>query len=176
MSKKKIGSILLILGALLFLVLISYNYQLNKQSSMTGCNPNAECVKISSLLSITNIFIGIIFSITSLGFYILFFSRDEEILLKKLEENKRDLTKEQKFDMILKALLPEERQLMQIIKEQEGITQSMLRIKTDFSKTKLSFVLADLEKKGLIKKELSGKTNKLYLKIGILSLSKHMQG
>ena len=75
---------------------------------------------------------------------------------------------------MLKALTQEEQQLIRIIKEQEGITQATIRLKTDFSKTKLSFVLSDLEKKGLIKKELSGKTNKLYIKEGILSLSKHI--
>ncbi|MBI2148911.1 winged helix-turn-helix transcriptional regulator [Candidatus Woesearchaeota archaeon] len=176
MNNKKIGITLLILSILLFSVLISYNYKLNQQSQMNGCNPNAQCMKLYSLLSITNIFIGIIFSLISLGFYIIFFSKEEEILLKRLEENKRQLTKEQKFEIMLKALKPEERQIIQIIRENEGITQVALRIKTDFSKTKLSFVLADLEKNGLIKKELFGKTNKLYIKEGILSLSKHIQG
>ena len=164
MNNRKLGGILLILGITLFFVLLSYNYKLNQQSAMHSCNPNDQCIRISSLLSITNIFIGIIFSIVSLGFYFIFFSRGEEILLKKLEENKKQLTKEnrhftreEKFEIILKALTPEEQQLMRIIKEQEGITQATLRIKTDFSKTKLSFVLADLEKKGLLKKELAGK-------------------
>ncbi|MBS3152148.1 hypothetical protein J4230_01925 [Candidatus Woesearchaeota archaeon] len=174
MNNKKIGFTLLIIGVLLFIVLLSYNYKLNQQASAYGCNPNSQCMNISSLLSLTNIFIGIIFSLVSLGFYILFFNKDEEIILRRLDENKKQLTKEQKFEIMLKALTAEERQLMQIIREQEGITQSTLRIKTDFSKTKLSFVLADLEKKGLIKKEISGKTNKLYIKEGILSLSKHI--
>src|SRR3989339_281910 len=106
--------------------------------------------------------------------FFAFFNKDEEIILRRLDENKKQLTKEQKFEIMLKALTAEERQLMQIIREQEGITQSTLRIKTDFSKTKLSFVLADLEKKGLIKKEISGKTNKLYIKEGVLNISKHI--
>ena len=76
---------------------------------------------------------------------------------------------------MLKALTSEEQKLMRTIKEQEGITQATLRLKTDFSKTKLSFILADLEKKGLIQKEISGKTNKLDIREGILSLSKHSE-
>ncbi len=182
MNNRKIGGTLLVLGIVLFSILLGYSYKLNQQSAMAGCNPSASCMNVSSLLSITNIFIGIIFSLISLGFYLIFFSKGEEVLLKKLEENnkhisreQRELTKEQKFTIMSRALTSEEQQLMKIIREQEGITQATLRIKTDFSKTKLSFVLADLEKKGLIKKELSGKTNKLYIKEGILSLSKHIQ-
>ncbi len=181
MNNRKIGGTILVLSILLFSILLSYNYKLNQQSAMSGCNPNSQCVNISSLLSTTNIFMGIIFSLLSLGVYLIFFSRGEEVLLKKLEENRRHLTKEQKqltneqkFDIMLKALTSEEQQIMRIVKEQEGITQATLRIKTDFSKTKLSFVLSDLEKKGLIKKELSGKTNKLYVKGGIFSPSKHI--
>lgn len=181
MDNRKLGGTLLVLGIVLFSILLSYNYKLNQQSAMNSCNPNAQCMHIGSLLSLTNVFIGIIFSLLSLSFYLIFFSKGEELLLKKFEENKRHinkeqrhLTKEESFEIMLKALTMEEQQLMHIIKEQEGITQSTLRFKTDFSKTKLSFVLADLEKKGLIKKELSGKTNKLYIKEGILSLSKHI--
>ena len=174
MHNRKVGGTLMVLGVLLFSILLSYNYKLNQQSAMSGCNPTASCMNVSSLLSITNIFIGIIFSLMSLGFYLIFFSKGEETLLKRFEENKRQITKEEKFEIMLKALTQEEQQLIRIIKEQEGITQATIRLKTDFSKTKLSFVLSDLEKKGLIKKELSGKTNKLYIKEGILSLSKHI--
>ena len=65
---------------------------------------------------------------------------------------------------MLKALTKEEQEVMKLAKEEEGITQAMMRIKTNMSKTKLSFVLSDLEKKELIKKEIAGKTNKIYLK------------
>ena len=164
MGNKKIGTTILIIGLLLFSVLLGYNYQLNKASNLNGCNPNAQCMKVSSLLSLTNIFIGIIFSLISLGFYLIFFTKSEENLIKKIEEKNKQLTKEDKFDIMLKALTKEEQEAMKLIRQEEGITQAMLRIKTDMSKTKLSFVLSDLEKKDLIKKELFGKTNKVYLK------------
>lgn len=172
MNNKKLGTMLLIISLLLFFIFLSYNYKLGSQSKAKDCNPTKECTKISALISLTNIFIGIIFSLVSLGFYILFFNKDEELLLKKIGEGRKEITKEQKFDIMLNALSPQERQIIQIIREEEGITQVMLRIRSDFSKTKLSFVLADLEKKELIKKEIYGKTNKIYLKGGIFSFSK----
>ncbi len=175
----------MILGLFLFAILLGYNYKLNKESQLNHCNPNAQCMKLSSLLSLTNMFIGIIFSLASLGFYLIFFNKGEEAILKNLEENKnslakleqskRQINKEERFEIMVKALSQDEQKLIRIIKDQEGITQATLRLKTDYSKTKLSFVLADLEKKGLIKKELSGKTNKLYIKEGIFSLTKQSQ-
>ena len=164
MTNKKVGATILVIGLLLFGTLLGYNYKLNRESAINGCNPNAQCVKVSSLLSITNIFIGIIFSLISLGFYLIFFTRGEEMLLKKIEEKNKQLNKEDKFDIMLKALTKEEQEVMKLAKEEEGITQAMMRIKTNRSKTKLSFGLSDLEKKELIKKEIAGKTNKIYLK------------
>ena len=163
MSNKSIGTIILIIGIILFGILLGYNYKLNKESADKGCNPNAQCINVSSLLSITNIFIGIIFSLISLGFYLIFFTKTEEILINKIEERSKQLTKEDKFDIMLKALNKEEQDVIKIVREEEGIAQSMLRIRTGISKTKLSFVLSDLEKKNMIKKELSGRTNKIYL-------------
>ncbi len=68
----------------------------------------------------------------------------------------------------MKALTQEEQIILKMIKEEEGITQSSLRHKSGFSKTKLSFLLSDLEKKNIIKKELFGKTNKVFMKGDIL--------
>ena len=50
-------------------------------------------------------------------------------------------------------------------KEQEGITQNTLRFKVDMSKAKLSYVLQDLEKRGLIKRVKKGKTFEVYTKL-----------
>ena len=176
MNNKKIGGSLVILGLSLLLILFSYNSKINSSSNSIGCNPSPQCQKNNSLLTISNIFIGIISSLTSLGIYILFFSEDKELLnrINTIEYDKKELREEEKFEFLLKALSKDEQDILRFIKAQEGITQSTLRIKTGMSKTKLSFVLSDLEKKELIKKEIAGKTNQLYLKAGILSFSKHI--
>ena len=62
------------------------------------------------------------------------------------------------------ALNEYEQKVIKAVREQDGITQATLRIRTDLSKTKLSFILADLEKKGLISKQIKGNTNQIFLK------------
>ena len=56
-----------------------------------------------------------------------------------------------------------ERKVLKAIKEQEGITQSTLKFRTDLSKAKVSQILTDFEKKHLIKRESKGKTYSVYL-------------
>ncbi len=176
MDNKKLGVLLLVLGISLILILISYNSKLNASSNALGCNPYQQCYKNNSLLTISNIFIGIISSVISLGGYILFFNNDDKIIekLDNIKDNKKQLKEDEKFDILFKALSKDEQNILSIIREQEGITQSTLRIKTNYSKTKLSFILKDLENKELIKKEIAGRTNELYLNGHILSLSKHL--
>jgi len=59
----------------------------------------------------------------------------------------------------------DERKVITAVKEQDGITQQTLRLRTDLHKSKLSIILDGLEKKGLIKKVPKGKTKQVFLKI-----------
>ncbi len=61
-------------------------------------------------------------------------------------------------------ILKEDEQLiMNIVAEDDGIGQREIQRKTDFSKTKVSKILAELEKRGAIQKVSTGKKNKIYL-------------
>ena len=85
--------------------------------------------------------------------------------MSRLEEEKNSKISEERFSIILKALDSHEKKVMKFIKEQDGITQSTLRLRTDMSKAKLSYVLTELERRGLIKREKKGKSLAIYLKI-----------
>ena len=50
---------------------------------------------------------------------------------------------------VLAGYTDEEKKVVKAVKEQDGITQSTLRLRTDLHKSKLSIVLDGLEKKGL---------------------------
>ena len=72
-----------------------------------------------------------------------------------------------KFEVFLSALDEDEKKVVKAIREQDGITQATLRIRIGLSKTKLSFILSDLEKKGLLTKVVKGRTNQVFLKKNI---------
>ena len=60
-------------------------------------------------------------------------------------------------------LLPEdERRILEPILESPGITQIELRDRADFSKSKVSQTVSDLEKRGLLARERQGRTYRIY--------------
>ena len=68
-----------------------------------------------------------------------------------------------KFGLILKSMDANEQKVLKAVKEQDGITQSTLKFRTDLSKSKVSQILTDFEKKHLITRELKGKTYSVHL-------------
>src|SRR3989344_2173981 len=165
MENKKLGVLLIIISLLVGSILIYYNTKLSEQSKELGCFSNEKCFVLEKGLSITHIAIGIFSFLFALGFYLLFFNKTEKAILSKLEDEKEKKIKEQKFEIILKALDSFEQKVMKAIKEQDGITQNTLRLRVDMSKAKLSYVLQELEKRNLIKRIQKGKTLAIYLKI-----------
>ncbi|RMF89871.1 MAG: winged helix-turn-helix transcriptional regulator [Methanobacteriota archaeon] len=63
----------------------------------------------------------------------------------------------------IEVLKEDEQLILKIVSEEEGIEQREIQRRTDFSKTKVSKILAELERRGAIRKEPMGKKNKIYL-------------
>jgi len=72
--------------------------------------------------------------------------------------------KELKTLEVVKRLLNEdEAKIVEIVLENEGITQDSLHFRTGFSHSKLSMILKKLEEKDVIVREKFGRTYKVYL-------------
>lgn len=165
MENKKLGMLLISIGIIIGIVLYMYNSALIEQSTAEGCFGSNECLVIEKNLSLSHIAIGIFAFILSLGFYLLFFNKTDEKILKRLENEKDKNVNDEKFDYALKFMDPFEKTVIKIINEQPGITQNTLRLRSDMSKAKLSYVLTDLEKRGIIKRIQKGKTLAIFLKL-----------
>jgi len=165
MENKKLGTLLIIIGMVLLILLISYNSQISENSTEIGCFPNQNCNTIERTLSMSHIAIGILSFLFALGFYLLFFNKTEKVILERLEKEKEEKINNAKFEMLLKALDSYEQKVIRAIKEQDGITQNTLRLRVDMSKAKLSYVLQELEKRKIIKRIKKKKTLAIYLKI-----------
>ena len=162
MDNKRLGVILVVLGLFVGGIILNFMQDLGVQEKELGCYPNEKCEDVRSVLSISHIAIGGLAFIFALGFYLLVFHQGEEAILKRLEEEKNKKIMDEKFQILLKGLDNYERDALNVIKNENGITQNMLKLKLDWSKAKISQIINDLEKKGLIKRENNGKTFSIY--------------
>lgn len=165
MENKKLGVVLFCISFLMLASFFYYEYTLQKTGQAMGCYPSQDCLGVEKTLAFSHIIIGITSFVLALGFYLIFFSKGENSILERLEKEKEDRIENVKFEMLLKALDSFEQKVVKIVQEQPGITQSTLRIKAEMSKAKLSYVLQELEKRGIIKRIEKGKTLAIYLKI-----------
>jgi predicted transcriptional regulator len=53
--------------------------------------------------------------------------------------------------------------LVEMISVSDGITQDSIRFKTGFSKSKVSYLLSEMEKKDIIVREKLGRTYKVFI-------------
>mgnify|MGYP001586779605 CR=1 FL=1 len=184
MQNKNLGIILIVLSVIIIISLLFFKAQFQ---DTFGIHSTAECPhdlakgercpyeKLVDILPYFYSSITFLVVVGLIGIYMTFFiDREKEAIqeyqdkiTKTLGNIKKKEFKEDKFNLILSALNEYEQKVIKAVKEQDGITQATLRIRTDLSKTKLSFILADLEKKGLISKVLKGRTNQIFLKKAI---------
>ena len=163
MENKKLGFVILSISVLASILAFGFMGVLGRQTAALQCYPTSECQRVESLVGLSHIAVGLISFIGALGIYLLFFSTSEEAIMKRLEEEKDKKIEVDKFDLILKSMDENERKVIKAIKEQDGITQSTLKFRTDLSKSKVSQILTDFEKKQLVKREEKGKTYAVYL-------------
>ena len=163
MENKKLGFVILSISIIASVLAFGFMGVIGRQTTALQCYPTNECQRVESLLGLSHIAVGLISFIGALGIYLLFFSTSEEAIMKRLEEEKNTKIEQNNFELILKAMDDNEKKVLKAIKEQEGITQSTLKFRTDLSKAKVSQILTDFEKKHLVKREIKGKTYAVYL-------------
>ena len=71
--------------------------------------------------------------------------------------------KDRSMIILKKALTDDEVAIVDMVRDTPGVTQDSLRFRTDFSKSKVSALILNLEKKGIVQREKTGKTYKIYL-------------
>ena len=163
MENKKLGFIILSFSIIASILSFGFMGVLGKQTTSLQCYPTSECQRVGSLMSLSHVAVGLISFIAALGMYLLFFSTSEEAIMRRLEEEKDSKIEQSKFELVLKAMDDNEKKVLKAIKEQEGVTQSTLKYRTDLSKAKVSQILTGFERKHLIKREARGKTYAVYL-------------
>ena len=184
METKKLGFLIIGMSIMLGFIIFSYMGQLNAQGKQQNCNPTEKCQQINSLFGLSHIAVGFLAFVFALGFYLLFFNKGENEILEKYginndishnaisnNQNNAPLINSEnnlknsndKFSLLLRPLDDNEQKVLIAVKEQEGITQSTLKYRANLSKAKVSMILTDFEKKGLIARKAKGKTYQVFL-------------
>ncbi|MDP3697992.1 MAG: MarR family transcriptional regulator [Nanoarchaeota archaeon] len=164
MNNKKMGVFILVITFFLLSVFVSVIQSLNQEIKALGCFQQAGCRTIETSLSVIHFAFGAFGFLFALAFYLLVFSRGEEAIVERLEKDTERKLGEEKYSILSKGLNDFEKKVLAVVREEEGVTQNMLRLRVDMSKAKLSQVLQELEKKGLIARQPKGKTFQVFLK------------
>lgn len=153
MENKKIG-ILLVSISMMFFLFLAFSWNMFYQQDAN-----------EGILSFMHIGFGFFGFIFGLGFYLIFFNKTSETIMKRLESDRDKLIEDDKFNIIFSIMDDFEKRVLLNIKENSGITQSTLQIKSDMSKAKLSYLLQDFEKRNIIKRIPKGRSFSVFLKI-----------
>ncbi len=163
MLNKRLGAVLLVMSVAVSAVVFGIMVKLDTLGQKAGCwNMASDCVKIQQYFSFSHIVVGIMAFVFSLGVYLIFFSKGEEAIIKRLEDEKKMKIEGERFGILLKGFDEFERKILTAIREQQGILQSTLVLRVSLSKAKVSQVLQELEKKNLIRRKQKGRTNEVY--------------
>ena len=173
MNQKVVGTVLIVAGILLsvfvFMAKAKEDAYINSYIEETGsCYLEAgTCLHDDRDWSL---YIGgwiLSASLAILGVYLLAFDRTSELMLRHQERIAGDLKEAKQnneWNAFLAGFNDDEQKVLKAVKEQDGIQQSTLRYRTGLSKTGLSLLLKEFEKKGIITRKESGKTNEIYLR------------
>lgn len=170
MDNKKIGIIILVSAILIISVTLFAKWkedmiieQIVEEEGSCFLN-DGTCLHADRDMTLYVLIWIISAALVALGAYLVFFERSQKEIVSALEKQKHIKVNEEKFNILLKGLTSEEQKVIKAVKEQDGITQQTLRLRTDLHKSKLSIVLDGLEKKGLIARKDKGKTKQVFLK------------
>ena len=172
MDNRILGSILLIVCILSFIVIFSFNEKLASEAEVScSCEDvdhfGAEGTCPHAKQNSPTMYLGVIVAsiIAALGLYLIFFDKSQKKILSILTEQRIMKKSEEKFNILLMGLSEDEKKVIIAVKDQDGITQQTLRLRTGLHKSKLSILISELQNKKLIEKVPKGKTNQIFLKI-----------
>ena len=121
--------------------------------------PQAEGnVQLPSPLAVAILLLALL-----LGGYLWRTEQTHQRILTGLDKSV-DVSSSERKELLFSILTEDERGVVKAVIEQPGITQATLRLRVDMSKSKLSATLKELEKREVLKREISGKTNMIHLK------------
>ncbi len=161
MENKNVGWILLGVSVLIIILIFLFNSALTaavKSSCSLQHGNTQSCEMFDSVTYQTYFALSIVGVLIIISLILIFSKPREKIIVKKIKEKKI----EKKID--LSSFRPEERQIYNLVKENNAIFQADLIEKTGFSKARMTRIVDKLEGRGLVERKRRGMTNVVVLK------------
>jgi len=167
MQNRAVGVLVIGIAALMGFITYSFNTALASIVN-ASCSHGPSCPMWGTINFQTNVSIGIMALVVAVGFYLIFFSREERVVTRvrtvKQQIEPAEITKGN-YKKILGTLDGDEKKVLETAIESEGTAfQSDIVERTGFPKAKVSRVLDRLEGKKLIERRRRGMTNVIIVK------------
>ncbi|MBU0472121.1 MAG: MarR family transcriptional regulator [Nanoarchaeota archaeon] len=167
MKNRIVGILVIAIAILLGFIIFSFNTAMNDIVS-TSCEHGDTCPMWGTIEFQTNVGIGIMGFIMIIGFYLIFFSKEEKIITRirniRPQVESKKITK-QNYQKIMNDLGKDEKTILKKLIESDGsILQSRLVEISKLNKVKVTRILDRLEGRGLVERKRRGMRNVIILK------------
>jgi uncharacterized membrane protein len=167
MKNQAVGLLIIGVAILIGFIIYSFNSALVNIVN-TACSHGSACPMWGTIEFQTNISLGIMAFIVVIGLYLIFFGKEERVVVKvkrvREQIKPKSITKEN-YRKIMSELGKDEKLVLERIIEAKGtIFQSELVGKTVLSKVKVTRILDKLEGRDLLERKRRGMTNVVILK------------
>ncbi len=159
-----------LMAAITGLIIIAYSFTLStSQVYQDRCSmmPSSPYSSVYTFLPALLMIAGVALILAPVAISVKVGQRNipEEKLLNRpqVQVNHESDRKLEKLSVVEKLLEEDEKRVMKIIADNEGVTQDSIHFKTGFSASKVSLIIKKLEEKDLIYRERFGRTFRIYL-------------
>ncbi len=168
MRNKIVGFIIIGMSIVIGIIIWAFNRALSEIVS-SSCSHGESCPMWGSINFHTTVSVIIMILVLLIGFYLVFFGREEKIVTKikkvKQSEASGDKARKEHYAKLIKTLGADEKAVLQPVIDNEGtLFQSELVEKTGYTKVKITRILDRLEGKGIVERRRRGMTNVIIFK------------
>lgn len=166
MKNRSVGVLLIGIAILMAFIILSFNRALSDIVS-SACTHGSSCPMWGTIRFQTNVSIGITVFVILIGLYLIFFGKEEKVIVQIIKERvkPKEISKKS-YRNVLKTLKNGDEKLIfeSVIEAKGSILQSEIIKITGMSKVKVTRSLDRLEGRGLVERKRRGMSNVVVLK------------
>ncbi len=160
MENKNVGYMILGISILIILIIFMYENTLTEfvDSSCTAAHGEGQCPMYDTINQQTNLSLGIVALLIIVGIMLIRSKPEEKTIIKEVEVEKP------KKEIDTSELNSEEKEVLNLIKENKAMFQADIIEKTGYGKVKMTRIIDRLEGKDIVERKRRGMNNIVVMK------------